>query len=145
MNTRTILTFAFAGLFAAAAIAAPVGVTVNGTALDSAGSDGEGWTYVSPTLRLTNAGPFTLSGMNTSGVVRVVVTMDVTSEVTLSNLTLVANNNNNCVFTLETNTAVALFLTGTNTLTSGNNRAGLEVAGGGRSPSPTRRATRPPR
>ena len=43
MNTRTILTFACAGLFAVAAISAPVGVTVNGIALDDAGLTNAGW------------------------------------------------------------------------------------------------------
>jgi hypothetical protein len=107
-----------------------VGVTVNGIALDEAGSNGEGWTYVLPTLSLTNAGPFTISGTNTAGAVRVVVQEGVTNEVTLSNLTLVATNKNQCAFALETNAVVSLFLAGTNELASGWNRAGLEVAAG---------------
>ena len=123
---------ALAVVFAASvAPAAPVGVSVNGVELDSGGSGDVGWTYVSPTLRLTNAGPFTISGENTTGAVRVVVAAGVTSEVTVSNLTLmVATNSTLCVFSLETNAVVSLFLAGTNTLTSGNGRAGLEVAGG---------------
>ena len=72
-----------------AALAAPTGVTINGFALDDAVStNGPGWTYASPTLTLTNAGPFTLSGANTASKVNVVVPENVTNTVTLSNLTL---------------------------------------------------------
>ena len=108
----------------------PVGVTVNGVELYDTGSDGEGWTYVLPTLTLAEAGLFTISGTNTVGAVRVVVPQGVTNEVTLSNLTLVATNKNQCAFALETNAVVSLFLAGTNELASGRNRAGLEVAAG---------------
>ena len=109
---------------------ASVGVTINGIELYEAGSSGEGWSYVLPTLTLTNAGPFTISGTNTAGQVCVVVAAGVTSEVTLSNLTLAATGNQQCPFALESGANVSLFLAGTNTLTSGNNRAGLEVSAG---------------
>jgi len=131
---RTLHTFfaaALAVVFATSvASAALVGVTVNGVELDDTGSNGPGWTYAAPTLTLTNAGPYTISGENTAGGVCVVVAAGVTSEVTLSDLTLVTTNKNQCVFTLETNAVVSLFLAGTNTLASGYNRAGLEVAAG---------------
>ncbi|MGI6086470.1 MAG: leucine-rich repeat protein [Kiritimatiellia bacterium] len=133
MNTRTILAFACAGLFAATAISAPVGVTVNGIALDDGGSSNVGWNYVSPTLTLSGPGPFTLSGVNTTGVVRVVVPAGVTNVVTLSNLTLqvtvVASYPR--AFALEQNANMSLFLAGTNTLISGNDCAALEIAAGG--------------
>ena len=109
---------------------ASVGVTINGIELYESGSSGEGWTYVLPTLTLTNAGPFTISGTNTTGQVCVFVASNVTSTVTLSSLTLVTTNNNQCVFALESGANVSLFLAGTNTLTSGNYRAGLEVSAG---------------
>ena len=76
---HTLFAAALAVVFAASvAPAAPVGVSVNGVELDDTGSNGPGWTYVSPTLRLTNAGPFTISGENTTGAVRVVVSAGVT-------------------------------------------------------------------
>jgi len=113
-----------------AATAASVGVTVNGVMLDDTVPDGDGWTYASDTLTLTNAGPFTLSGTNELGQIRVVVQQGVTCDVTLSNLTLQATSYGQCAFTLETGAGVSLFLAGENALASGENRAGLEVAEG---------------
>jgi hypothetical protein len=107
-----------------------VGVTVNGVELYDTGSNGEGWTYVMPTLTLAEAGPFTISGTNTEGQVQVVIPAGVTNEVTLSNLTLLAMGENQCAFALETNACVSLLLAGTNEFASGRNRAGLEVAAG---------------
>ncbi len=136
MKAKTILTLAFAGLFAAtAATAALTGVTVNGVELDDAVSDnGMGWAYDSATYLLTldGAGPVTLSGENWNGKVRVVVSTNVTATVTLSNLTLEMpwSAQNACAFALETNANVSLILEGENTLGSGNNRAGLEVPAG---------------
>jgi len=117
--------------FAVKASAAPTGVTVNGVALDDAASSyGTGWAYVSGTLTLSGAGAFTLSGTNTAGKVRVVVPADVTNAVTLSDLTLQTTGGGQCVFELEQNADVSLFLAGANTLASGQNRAGLEVPAG---------------
>ncbi|MGI6087424.1 MAG: hypothetical protein ACOYCD_05680, partial [Kiritimatiellia bacterium] len=130
MNTRTILTFACAGLFAVAAISAPVGVTVNGIALDDAGLTNAGWAYAVPTLTLSGAGPFTISGANTAGNVQVVIPSGVANEVTLSNLTLVATGDDQCPFALRQNANVTLRLAGTNTLISGSGRPGIEVAAG---------------
>jgi hypothetical protein len=130
MNTKTLLALACAGLFAATAISAPVGVTVNGVALDDVGATNVDWTYAAPTLTLSGTGPFTLSGSNTAGKVCVVAATGVTSTVTVSNLTLMTTNKNQCVFTLETNAVVSLVLAGTNSLASGRSRAGLEVAAG---------------
>ena len=113
------------------ATAAPTGVTVNGVALDSAGSGGEGWKYYLPHITLTNAGPFTISGTNKTSQVRVVVQEGVTCDVTISNLVLeTPGSDSRCAFTLQTNACVSLFLAGNNALLSGDNRAGLEVAGG---------------
>ncbi len=125
---------AVAATFAAvAASAIPVGVTVNGTPLDSGGpSYGAGWLYDpgSSTLFLFGTEPFTLSGANESGGVCVVVLDGATNTVTLSNLTLRATGNDQCAFALRPNANVLLFLAGTNTLVSGRRRAGLEVAAG---------------
>ena len=125
---------AVAATFAAvAASAIPVGVTVNGTPLDSGGpSYGAGWLYDpgSSTLFLFGTGPFTLSGINVIGGVRVVISESVTSMVAFSNITLRATGDNRCAFALETNACVSLFLAGENTLMSGENRAGVEVAAG---------------
>ncbi|MGI5868822.1 MAG: beta strand repeat-containing protein, partial [Kiritimatiellia bacterium] len=118
-------------VFATTTLAAPTGVTVNGVALDSNGSSGEGWKYYLPHITLTNAGPFTISGTNTASQVRVVVQEGVTCDVTLSNLVLeTLGTDSQCAFTLETNACVSLFLAGNNALHSGDNRAGLEVPGG---------------
>jgi hypothetical protein len=126
-----MLALACAGLLATTASATPTGVTVNGVALDDdISSSGTGWSYVAYTLTLSGAGPFTLSGTNEWGMVRVVVSANVTSTVTLSNLTLRATSNNQCAFELGTNANVSLFLTGTNTLASGATQAGLAVAAG---------------
>lgn len=44
MSAKTVLVLTCAGLFAVAtATASPVGVTVNGVMLDSAGSSSNGW------------------------------------------------------------------------------------------------------
>jgi len=111
----------------------PTGVTVNGVevALGSP-NDAAGWIYDAATgiLSLTNAGPFTLSGANAVGRVQVVVANGVASTVTLSNLTIRAMGDGQCTFALETNAVVSLYLEGINTLASGRNRAGLEVAAG---------------
>ena len=126
-----MLALACAGLLATTASATPTGVTVNGVALDDdISSSGTGWSYAAYTLTLSGAGPFTLSGTNEWGMVRVVVSANVTSTVTLSNLTLRATSNNQCAFELGTNANVSLFLTGTNTLASGATQAGLAVAAG---------------
>ena len=132
MNAKTILTFAYAGLFAATASAAPLGVTVNDIMLDSDGASDIGWTYEPATsnLVLSGAGPFTLAGTNTEGAVRVVVPTDVTNTVKLANLTLKATSANQCAFELGTRANVSLILAGANTLASGSNRAGLQVAVG---------------
>ena len=115
-------------VFATMTNAAPTGVTVNGTALDDAvSSGGTGWTYNAPTLTLSGAEPFTLSGANTAGKVLVVVSAGATSAVTLSDLTLQTTSSGLCVFALEQNADVSLFLAGTNTLASGRDHAGLEV------------------
>ncbi|MGI6388647.1 MAG: hypothetical protein ACOX7Q_00385 [Kiritimatiellia bacterium] len=133
MNAKTILTLACSGLFAATATAASTGVTINGIMLDDAVSTNDiGWAYESATsnLVLSGAGPFTLSGTNTEGAVRVVVPTDVTNEVTLSNLTLQAPWNvvtHYCPFALQSNAVVTLSLAGTNTLTATAYRAGLDV------------------
>ena len=129
-NWIRLLAVVAATFTAVTAIAAPVGVTVNGIPLDSDGSDGEGWMYASFTLTLTNTGPFTLSGTNTAGAVRVVVSENVTNTVTLSNLTLYAKSSGQCAFALGANADVSLLLAGTNRLASGANRAGIEVAAG---------------
>ena len=121
---------AFITACAATPFAVPTGVTINGIAIDSAGSNGEGWTYVWPTLRLTDSGPFTLSGTNTAGWVRVVVQEGVTCDVTLSNLTLWASGEHQCAFALGTGANVSLILAGANTLASGKYSAGLDVAAG---------------
>lgn len=133
MNTKAILTLAFAGLLAATSIADPLGVTVNNIMLDDTGPfNGTGWVYDPDTgiLRLDGASPVTLSGTNGEGRVRVLVSTNVTAKVTLSNLTLGTDSANQCVFTLETNACVSLFLAGWSSLWSGDNRAGLEVTGG---------------
>ncbi len=127
MNAKTILALAFASLFAAtAATAAPVGVTVNDVMLDTTVPGGDGWTYVGSSLTLTNAGPFTISGTNTAGAVRVVVSQGVTNAVTLSELELRTTTSEQCVFALEAGASVALFLAGDNILQSGGMSPGLK-------------------
>ncbi|HRR33276.1 MAG TPA: hypothetical protein P5026_04200 [Kiritimatiellia bacterium] len=131
MNTKTLLVLVFAGLFAVTANAALTGVTINGEPLnDAVGSSGAGWNYTPPTLTLSGAGPFMISGTNTAGKVRVVVQAGGTKEVTLSNLTLKAMGDNLCAFALGTGANVSLSLAGENTLDSGYGRAGLEVPAG---------------
>ena len=131
-NWSRFLAAAAATFAAVAASATPVGVTVNGIPLDSGGSYGAGWSYDpdSSTLFLFGTEPFTLSGMNKSGGVCVVVMGGTTNTVTLSNLTLRAAGTNQCAFALGTGANVSLFLAGENTLASGYYRAGLEVAAG---------------
>ncbi len=128
---RTLLA-ALAATFAALAVTAgPVGVSVNGVTLDSAGSGGEGWKYYAPFITLTNAGSFTISGTNKTSQVRVVVQQGVTCDVTLSNLVIEAlGSSGQCAFTLETNACVSLFLAGNNSLLSGERCAGLAVGAG---------------
>ena len=117
---------------AGAASAVSTGVKVNGAPLDNAyPSSGPGWSFHSPTLTLFGAGPFTLTGTNTAGWVRVVVPAGVTNAVTFSNLSLLATNVSQCVFALGTNACVSLSLAGTSTLASGSGHAGLEIAEGG--------------
>lgn len=109
----------------------PTGVTVNGVEVAEGAPLAAGWSYDSITSKLTidGAGPFTISGKNTEGKVCIVVANGVTTEITLSNLTLKApwNVDNACVFALDTNANVSLLLAGENILESASNRAGLEV------------------
>jgi hypothetical protein len=127
--------------FAAVATAAPVGVSVNGVTLDSGGSSGEGWKYYAPHITLTNAGPFTISGTNELGQVRVVVQQGVTCDVTLSNLTLQATSYGQCAFTLETGAGSRFSWRG-RTLSPRVKTARVSKSQrGGRSPSPMRQAT----
>jgi hypothetical protein len=132
MNAKTIQALAFAGLFAVAAVAHPTGVWVGDEELDTdTNSSGTGWSYdkTTYTLTLDGAGPFTLSGENTDGEVKVVVPQGVTNAVTLSNLTLMDYNvyEGFCAFALRTDACVSLTIAGNNMLASGPNRAGLEV------------------
>ena len=109
------------------------GVLVNGKEVAFGPDDpAEGWTYDTSTftLKLSGAGPFTLSGSNLNGSVRVVVTENVSNQISLSNLKLSTTGSGQCAFALENNAIVSLYLAGTNKLTSGSNRAGLEVAAG---------------
>jgi hypothetical protein len=112
----------------------PSGVTVNGeeAAFGPADPGAAGWSFNVEThaVSLSGTGPFTLSGVNKSGDVCFVVPEGVTNTIRLSNLTLLATNDNQCAFALETNACVSLVLAGANTLASGANHAGLEVSAG---------------
>jgi hypothetical protein len=114
--------------------AGPTGVTVNGeeAAYGPANPATAGWSFdaTNRTVTLSGAGAFTLAGVNVMGGVGIAVVPGVTNTVTLSNLTLRATANQQCAFALGTNANVSLVLTGTNTLASGFDRAGLEVAEG---------------
>jgi len=114
--------------------AGPSGVTVNGedAAFGPEHPDTAGWDYdaATRTVSLTGAGPFTLSGINERGLVRVLVPDNTVNTVTLSNLTLRATDGGQCAFALEAGANVSLVLAGANTLASGDNRAGLEVPAG---------------
>jgi hypothetical protein len=133
MNTKTILALACAGLVAATAGAAPIGVTVNSVHLnDDASITADGWTYNSQTGDITfhGSGNFMVSGSNVAGKARIIIPNGVTNTVRFWNLTLRVTNDNQCIFALGTNACVSLFLKGTNTLASGQNRAGIEVPAG---------------
>lgn len=109
------------------------GVFVNGKEVAFGPDDpAEGWSYDASTsiLKLSGVGPFTLSGSSLNSSVSVVVPESVSNRITLSNLTLRAAGGNQCAFALDTLAVVSLFLEGTNKLTSGSNRAGLEVTTG---------------
>ena len=110
----------------------PTGVTVNGEDVAFAPTVPGGWSFdpATHTLKLLNAGPFTLAGANVVGGVQVVIPEGVANAVTLSNLTLRATGDSQCAFALETNAVVAFVLAGSNTLASGYSRAGLEVTAG---------------
>ncbi|MGI5868833.1 MAG: hypothetical protein ACOX9C_05245 [Kiritimatiellia bacterium] len=114
--------------------AGPTGVTVNGeeAAYGPANPDTAGWSFdaANRTVTLSGAGPFTLSGANVIGGVGIAVASGVTNTVALSNLTLKATGANQCAFALGTGANVSLVLAGVNTLASGEDRAGIEVAEG---------------
>jgi hypothetical protein len=105
-----------------------IGVRVNGSDLSFGG---EGWVYEAPYLRLTNAGPFVIAGVNTNGAVRIVAEADCT--VTLSLFTNdVSMIRNGCAFDCNGH-AVCIGDTGDlsnpSVLKSGTNRAGISVTG----------------
>jgi hypothetical protein len=111
---------------------APTGVTVNGQEIAFPAAPPAGWSYdaANRTLSLTGAGPFTLSGVNGVGGVRVVVSSGVVKPVTLANLTLRMTGSGQCAFMLGTGANVSLVLAGTNALASGYNCAGIQVESG---------------
>jgi len=113
--------------------AGATGVTVNGDEVAFGSDDpAAGWTYdeAAGLLRLTNAGPFTISGTNTEGKVRVVVNANLAPAVTLSNLTLRTSSDDRCIFTLGSGANVSLTLAGANELASGSGRPGIWVEAG---------------
>jgi hypothetical protein len=124
---KTLATL-FIACIAATATASPVGVSVNGVMLDSAGSSSNGWTYASPVLTLSGEGPFTIAGTNTSWKVVIAVPAGTTNTVTLADLVLWEVYASQGAFVLETNACVTLFLSGTSKLDSRN--AGIEVPPG---------------
>ena len=84
MNTKTILALACAGLVAATAGAAPIGVTVNSVHLnDDASITDDGWTYNSQTGDITFHGSrnFMVSGTNEFGKARIIIPNGVTNTV----------------------------------------------------------------
>ncbi|MGI6495821.1 MAG: hypothetical protein ACOX5G_07000 [Kiritimatiellia bacterium] len=127
-TTRPLLAALAAACIAANATAGPVGVSVNGDMLDSAGSSGNGWVYASPVLTLSGEGPFTIAGTNTSWKVVIAVPAGTTNTVTLADLVLWEVYASQGAFVLETNACVTLFLSGTSKLDSRN--AGIEVPPG---------------
>ncbi len=113
--------------------AGATGVKVNGDEVAFGSDDpAAGWSYdeAAGLLRLTNAGPFTISGANTEGKVRVVVNANLAPAVTFSNLTLRTANDNHCIFTLGSGANVSLTLAGANELASGSGRPGIWVQAG---------------
>ena len=107
------------------------GVTANGreVAFGPENPETDGWAFDAEThtLTLLGAEPVTLSGTSEDGGVRVFVPSNVTSKVTLSNLTIRAQWWKSSAFELQTKAVVTIFLAGTNTLGSSYYRAGVEV------------------
>ncbi|MBR1589039.1 MAG: hypothetical protein IJ658_12020 [Kiritimatiellae bacterium] len=130
---KTALSFVVAALAALSVRAAAVGVEVDGIPLDSGGTSDAGWAYDPATSNLTlfGAGPFTLSGTNTAGEVRVCIPAGVTNRVTLAGLALEVESGRAAgVFRLEAGADVALTVAGTNSLCGGDGHAGLRVPPG---------------
>jgi LPXTG-motif cell wall-anchored protein len=95
------------------------------------GTSGTGYSYSFGILLLTGSGPFVITtNGNTVTDRAIAVSPGVTASVTLNNAKIdVSSIWDVCAFDM-TGATVALTLTGTNTLKSGDNRAGLEVPSG---------------
>jgi hypothetical protein len=100
------------------------GITVRG--LEGASVDSWNVSYSAPTLTISGNGPYSISGSSTS--VRIQVTAQET-QITLRDLNIdVSGVSDAAAFELAgTNTTVNLTLAGTNTLKSGDNKAGIQV------------------
>lgn len=92
---------------------------------------GDGYSYSGGSLTITGEGPFLITtsvSVNGRGVV--VNTAGTTAAITLENVSISNTGNNACAFTLADEAKAVISLIGTNVLTSGQNRAGLEVPAG---------------
>ena len=75
-------------VFAGRANAVPVGITINGTALQSSTTGGSAWTFDGTNVTFTGAGPYVLSGTNIVGTTTNLVAFHAAADcaVTFSNL-----------------------------------------------------------
>ena len=95
------------------------------------GTTGAGYAFSGGVLTLSGNGPFTITTNGNTIINRsIVVSSGVTADITLDNTKIdVSSAPDVCAFD-TTGATVNLTLTGTNTLKSGDNRAGLEVPSG---------------
>jgi uncharacterized repeat protein (TIGR02543 family) len=89
--------------------------------------DGSGWTFSSPTLTIDASGTYAITGDGVATANRIVVASGVIANITLSGVRIeVSATEDACAFDMSGAT-VTLALAGTNTLTSGKYKAGLQA------------------
>jgi len=86
-----------------------------------------GWTFNNHIYTIQNGADVTVIGDNMGGQRRIEVAADAIASITLDNMTITMPGNNQSALLLNNNANVALYIVGTNTLTSGTFRAGIQV------------------
>lgn len=127
MNLKPVIAAVAASMVAFAAAHSRSEVLLGGRRVAD-GDGGRGWTFKEGELRLSGAKGAVLSGTATNGEMRICV--DKPSSLSISNLVLSAPASGQCALLLAPGASLDLSAAGTNSFSSGPDRAGIEVPSG---------------